>query len=97
MRKPLFFLSLAALLFACSSNETKKADGPNWTAYSKSMFMQKCTEQVNNQMLPKEANNYCNCVMEKMIQAHPDTTELDKMGPDKIKSESMGMALKCLF
>ncbi len=59
--------------------------------------MQKCTEQVNNQMLPKEANDYCNCVMEKMIKAHPDTTELDNMGPDRIKSESMGMAVKCLF
>lgn len=98
MRIFLFCLSvLTVLLFACSSNETKKAQGPNWTTYSKNTFMQKCVEQAGSQMLPKEADNYCKCIMGKMIEAHPDTNELDKMGPDKIKSESMGMALKCLF
>lgn len=97
MRSHLSLLLLATLLFACSSNETKKAQGPNWTTYSKNTFMQKCVEQAGSQMLPKEADNYCNCIMEKMIAAHPDTVELDKMGPDKIKSESMAMAIKCLF
>ncbi|MBI2271699.1 MAG: hypothetical protein HYU69_15255 [Bacteroidetes bacterium] len=98
MRKSLFLLfALAAFLFACSSNGTKKAQAPNWTTYSKNTFMQKCVGQAGSQMLPKEADNYCNCIMEKMIAAYPDTVELDKMGPAKIKSESMAMALKCLF
>jgi len=59
--------------------------------------MQKCTEQVKTKMDSSNVTSYCNCIMEKMIGAYPDTTKLVEMGAEKIKSESMSMAINCLF
>ena len=97
MRTFTFLLFVSILLFSCSSNESKKVQGPNWTDYSKSTFLKECTNRAKTKMDSAKAAEYCNCIMGKMIAAYPDTTELDKMGEEKIKSESMGMAIKCLF
>jgi predicted metal-dependent hydrolase len=97
MKASVFLLFVSILVFACSSNENKKAQGPNWTDYSKNTFLRECTNRAKEKMDSTKAAEYCTCIMGQMIAAHPDTTELDKMGQEKIKSESMRMAIKCLF
>ena len=81
-------------ILSCSSNENQKTTTPNWSAYSKNTFMHECMEQAKKKVDSTQAVGLCNCVMGKMMEAHPDTTGLDR---EKLKKESASAIVKCLF
>ena len=63
-----------------------------WSAADQTQFMDNCRPRVIKVLGAGGANNYCDCIMKKLIQEYPDSKEVDKVSEAHLKK----LASDCL-
>ena len=82
---------------SCSQAKETEKKTPNWPQSLKSRVYNECFTNAVIEVDSTRANKLCNCMLEQMIEQHPDTTELRAIGKTKLKKEFLKKALKCMF
>ena len=65
-----------------SLGNNSQGDGGNspWSAADKKEFMDNCTPPLTSQMGASKANNYCECMLQKLMVAAPNSQDASKVG-----------------
>ena len=53
-------------------------DTKGWSDADKSEFMDNCIPTANRSLGPNGANDYCDCLLKKLMQEYPDSKNVDK-------------------
>lgn len=65
-----------------STTQTNKSDQSNksagWSIYDQQEFIDNCMPTVNKTLGTRGANDYCDCMLKKLIQDYPDSKNVDK-------------------
>jgi hypothetical protein len=71
MRKIIILLTILFTFIAC--NEKKEGENNKWSEKAKKDMLNSC---IGNEPIPgltkKETEDYCNCILNKTIEAYPD-------------------------
>lgn len=73
------FISFAA----CSSKAT-------WSSEQKDAFFEMCYNGTASQFEPDVAENYCNCMLEKIMEKYPDPESIDDITMEEMHSYAFG-------
>lgn len=74
----IYLLSLSFLFF-CNGNNN------DWSQEEKNAFMQNCIKNASQNLDVDSANNYCSCMLEKIIEEYPTPEEATLLTTDKVK------------
>lgn len=59
-----------------NSDQSNKSTG--WSVYDQREFIDNCIPTVNKTLDTMGANDYCDCMLKKLIQDYPDSKDVDK-------------------
>lgn len=78
------------LLAACSSGGSKKTAKSAWPEDQQKAFMENCTNTAQNGMDPDQAQKYCDCMLQKMMDKYPDVNDAGNINIDEMTDMASG-------
>lgn len=72
-----------------------KSSSSNWTSADVDLFVNSCVNSaVDRGMKRTQAENYCNCMQEKIEEMYPDTRDAAALNSDAMETPSMKRLVK---
>lgn len=71
-------IMVSLLIFSCGQSES-------WGEKDKMGFISGCVKANKNRISEEQANEMCNCMLDKMMEKHPTMAASQKMNPEEIK------------
>ncbi len=55
-----------------------------WHKVAKEAYIEECVKEASKSISYKEANNYCECTLKKMMKKYPNALDADKVTEEEI-------------
>ena len=75
-----------------SSNNSSNSSSASWSASDQKEFMDNCTPGASKSLGQAKANDYCSCMLTKIMQEYPKSSDASNMP----KSRMSELATQCL-
>lgn len=104
--KKLFLLSTAlflsaALLNSCGNKEKEGDDksedkATGWSDTEKDAYMKACVNSAKSSIGEEQADDYCSCTMNKIMDKYPSAVDLNKVAASEKNDIIMDVAKECM-
>lgn len=106
MKKLLLFstaLFLSAALLNSCGNKEKEGEGDDkseeksgWSDTEKNAYMKACVNSASASIGEDQAEDYCSCTMDKIMEKYPSAMDLNKVEASEKNDIIMGVAKECM-